>query len=315
MYNFKLDFELSSTFNCVESYLKLLSSDKNINYTLYSSDKEKSIKDSMKFIIEGHGFSTEKKACEGESKARNALMWYCTKFYSGVKFKEEKMRFTEFALKKMSDESGARILNYKSRNNVYSDDKPTRFLSGSVEMYKSCQVNSFIKIFQQGLNIKLNDKENLGFELYNAYAFESSIRAKFLTLIIAIESLLGRPKRNDKTVGYIESLVKQTKNQTELKKNDMDSLVGCLEELKYQSISSRAKSLIKKYLKSKKYNGKSAEIFFSECYKIRSDIIHTGKPPEKIKDFRKITVELYKMVSALLISSIENKLIINKSMK
>ena len=315
MYNFKLDFELSSTFNCEESYLKLLSSGKNIIYTLYSSDKEKSIKDSRKFIIEGFEFRTEKKACEGENKVRNALMWYCTKFYSGVNFKKESMRCSEFLLKKMSDESGARILNYKSRNNVYSDDKPTYFVSGSAEGYKTYQVNPFIEIFQQGLNIKLNDKENLGFELYNAYAFESSIRAKFLTLIIAIESLLGRPKRNDKTVRYVESLVKQTKKQTELKKNDIDSLVSCLVELKYQSISSRAKCLIKKYLKSKKYNEKSAEIFFSECYKIRSDIVHTGKTPEKIKDFNKINVELYKMVSALLISSIENKLIIDKSMQ
>ena len=59
-----MKFELSKhvNFDCEELYLR--SSNKDIVYTLYPSDKEKSLKDSSIFIIKGVGFSTEEEARE-----------------------------------------------------------------------------------------------------------------------------------------------------------------------------------------------------------------------------------------------------------
>jgi len=308
MYNFRLKFELSegTSFNCEESCLKISSSNKDIVYTLYPANKEKSIKDSSVFIIKGVGFSTEEKAYEEESKARKALMWYGTKFNVGVNFNKKTGRFSKFAKKFFLDKFGVRVLNDKFGVNVYSEsDKQTYFGSVSAKGSVIKSVKPFIETFQQGLNIELNDKENLGFELYNASCFESSIRARFLTLIIAIESLIKQKSRNYNVVEYVKFLIKKTR-QTDLNKNDIESLVSKLEELKSESISSGGKSLIRKYLKSKQYNSKSAEIFFNDCYKIRGKLVHTGNPPEKTGDFSKITNELNKMVSDLLILCIED---------
>ena len=220
---------------------------------------------------------------------------------NNVKLSNLEEIFDKFGVKVLADNYGPII--YKG------DDESTVFMKLSVEMHGIHTIKPFAETFQSGLDIELNDKKNekkkLCLELYNVSQFEST-RIKFLTLIIAIESLLEETLRDDKAVKLIESLVKQTKEHTELEKNDIDSLSSCLGKLKNESISYRAKSLIKIHLKTKEYNGKSGDNFFIDCYKIRGDIMHKGNPFNKIGDFNKITDELDKMVSDLLISCIEN---------
>lgn len=298
-----MKFELSKyvNFDCEE--LCLRSSNKDIVYTLYPSDKEKSLKDSSEFIIKGVGSSTEEEAREEGMKVKNALMWFGINNRLGVNFIKSTGKSSNFLKKELFDKFGVTVLDDNGLNIYPENDESTVFISFSGEGYGIHKpLKPFAETFQNGLNIELNKKKKLSLELYNASHFESSIRAKFLTLIIAIESLISPIKKSDEAVKFIESLIEQTGQQA---REDIKSLVDRLGDLKIESISSSAKSLVKKHLEYKQYDGNSAEGFFKKCYDIRKKLVHDGDLPEGIGDLSKITINLDKMVSDLLISCVE----------
>ena len=310
MYKFRLKFEFprGGSLNCKEDHLQLYTINGNIFINLYPDKKEKSLKDANIFIIEGTEFPNEEKAFQEGKRIQNALLWYGTKNRVGVNFKKNKSGgFTNYAKELLNQKFKVKILDDIFGLMAYSeDDEPVLFMSISAEGKASRSIENFLESFQQGLNIQLSEKEKLSFELFNSSFFELSVRAKFLTLIIAIESLIVTKQRSCEIVSYITALIEQTK-KSRLSKNNINILTNGLGKQKIESISSEGKNLIKKYLKSKEYNNKNAVDFFNYCYEIRSNLVHNGNPEIDDNGFNVVTNELSEMVSDLLVSIVEEK--------
>ena len=144
-----------------------------------------------------------------------------------------------------------------------------------------------------------NERERLAFELYSASYFEPTPRARFLTLIMAIESLLRPEYRTKKAQSVVQNIIEYTKS-SELNKSEIDSLLGSLQWLQRDSISKTGRDLANKYLCGEKYLEKTANNFFTYCYSLRSEMVHQGKTKEKNINLNTVVSELQRFISDLL---------------
>lgn len=148
-------------------------------------------------------------------------------------------------------------------------------------------------------------EENISYKFINAYSLVNASnltndkRIQFILLITAIESLVAEDeKESNEYIAIIDILKKKIVQDkqliTEFKKiickgTEYNALINKVKNVlglsKKKSIADKCISLIGRFNFTDKYNNKSAEEFFSECYKIRSSFIHAGTLSVIINDF------------------------------
>jgi len=162
---------------------------------------------------------------------------------------------------------------------VYPQEATIDYSNVQISIQGGPPVEMLQRVFSVAFSLSnnLNTKLGLAFELYNSHRFENSTRAQFLQLISVIECLAEPRKQTDVIVGYINTLVIQTKQQYNLNLNinndELEVLIQRLNELKRESISSACRNLVSQVL------GDSPAKTFRACYSIRSKMVHEGILP------------------------------------
>ena len=134
--------------------------------------------------------------------------------------------------------------------------------------------------------------------------FEAAPRARFLTLVSAIETIMEDKPRSPEAIEHVERLVQLTHN-SELPRAEIDSILGTLSWLRRESISRTGKMFVDGLLGQKEYGGKIAGDFFQYCYNIRSELMHGGKPSDN-PNLGQLAVRLDELVADLLAASINH---------
>ncbi|MCI5164420.1 MAG: hypothetical protein D3917_20895, partial [Candidatus Electrothrix sp. AX5] len=122
--------------------------------------------------------------------------------------------------------------------------------------------------------------------------------ARFLLLIMAIETLSECAPRSDEAIAYVDMLIESTNNCRTLRKEDSNSMIGALHWLKQESIRQAGKRLVTERLGDRMYADMSAAKYFSQCYDLRSKLVHGGASDRGKID--KLVPQLPSFVSDLL---------------
>lgn len=146
----------------------------------------------------------------------------------------------------------------------------------------------------------------MAFELYGLSHFESAPRARFVTLISAIETISETKPRNAEALKHVERLIKFTHNSG-LPRSEINSLLGHLGWLKRESISKAGRDLVGTLLESNEYGGEQAKDFFQHCYNLRSELLHGGKPKDDTVNLGLLVVHLDHLVADLLVASTRHR--------
>lgn len=152
------------------------------------------------------------------------------------------------------------------------------------------------------MRLEFTERESLAFELYGLSHFESAERARFLTLINAIESISENTMRRPEAVKHVEKLIELTRCSG-LPDSDIHSMIVSLNWLRQESISKTGRDLIDRVLGDKGYDGKVAKHFFQHCYGVRSDLVHRGKLSDDTVILRTLVSELDQLVADLLLAT------------
>ena len=144
----------------------------------------------------------------------------------------------------------------------------------------------------------MSDRERLAYALYSASFSERSADARFMTLMMAVETLLDPPRRPRLVVEHIDALIQQTRD-ADLPADEIDSLVGGLGNLYEESIGRAGRKLARR-LPRRFYMSESPAKFFSDCYEIRSDLAHGAVPRPSTTDVARRAGELQHFVGDLL---------------
>lgn len=88
----------------------------------------------------------------------------------------------------------------------------------------------------------LSQRENLAIRLFHSSFFHPSPEARLLMLVMAIESLLEPMERSDAANQHVGSLIESTR-MASLPPRERDSLIGSLEYMRNESISTAGRRL------------------------------------------------------------------------
>lgn len=191
---------------------------------------------------------------------------------------------------------------------VYETEPPPRFAQFKVSPKVLTPVNKLQNTFKKAADKyrELSQKELLSIQLFNSSFFEEIPESRFLLLVMAVEVLITCNVRSEEVDSHIDILIELTIENTKIDKNDKDSIIGSLTWLKKQSIGQAGRELAKKRLGINKYHDMYADKFFTEIYRVRSNLVHGNTIQPSSEDIGKLSIELEKFISDLLTGEIKS---------
>jgi hypothetical protein len=127
------------------------------------------------------------------------------------------------------------------------------------------------------VNHILTDRERVAFSLFNASFFQSTAEGRFLLLVMAVEVLIDPSDESPEVRQKIEEFITDLDNST-IDEEDKESLAERLGYLRRESIGKAGRRLVKDRLAGRIYENKPAHKFFTESYKLRSQLVHGHEP-------------------------------------
>ncbi len=118
---------------------------------------------------------------------------------------------------------------------------------------------------------ELNENASEVLEILNISVRETSPKVKYLATYLAMEQILERKMRSEGAQELIDKFIQLT-NNSELPKEEKESLSGSLGYLKEQSFSSAFSSFSMRITSPKTINQMPVTKFVSECIKLRNKI-------------------------------------------
>ncbi len=164
---------------------------------------------------------------------------------------------------------------------IYEEVGQTGFVGmGEPEIKVTQPVSSLSNEWKNALaDVRTTDPKLLvSYDLFSSSRFETSSRARFLLLVMAVESMvhqqLRTPKEQELLTKMIELVI-----ESRLPSSQVDALRGALNQLKKVSIGYATKHFLQTATESGIVTDPQASKFFSTCYRVRSRMVHEGLTP------------------------------------
>jgi hypothetical protein len=242
--------------------------------------------DSRVLIIRGSGFETAEAAEAAAANYRDMLTraFACLRIAVDFGDRAAKGGFTQSYTDAVSEATGGRLLNDVHGTMVFETEPPPSFIStGPFTVQLPAQPDRLRKALSEAAKAPPpSEQERLAYDLFSASFFEESPDARFLMLMMAVETLIDPAPRSEKARDHVEHLKHLTDVSTELTPEEKESLLGSLKGLLLESISQGGQRLAMS-LGDREYMELRPAKFFTVCYKLRSKLVH-GRIPRPGRD-------------------------------
>jgi len=300
-YTFRLRFKISERkkLGIAEEEI-IIEETQKTKIILRSAQREKAIKDCDELILKGVGYDTKEIAEKAGQKSRdNLTLAFCRlRFPANFGDRAAHGRFFEAGLKMLESEVSATVLNDIHGLQVYSTSLNPKFaklgdFKGFVTTSRDITINTISTAFCKPFPV--SDRKRLAYELFSASMSSNYVDSRFLLLMMAIETLIDQIIRPSDELKQIDELIIIT-SQSNIDRKA--SLIDCLRNLKTESVGSAGRRLASRL--SNIYMGKSPSKFFTNCYEIRSRLVHGAVPRVSIEDIGNLISDLEQFVCDLI---------------
>ncbi len=272
-FDFRLRFNLPETYRIdsdAEEF-ELIITPSGQKLSLRTGATGSAIKEHSRAVVCGGPFPSEREAQSAAEWSKRALLIWAVEQRAGIDFGDGRQRsiVTNEGLCMFQEQHGVPFRNDLHGIDVFEHMEQLRFVhvsaSPKVGKYPPNVVDTFSR--EYGGNSPLTDKQVLACEIYASSFFDISHRSRFIALMTAVEALLEpakRPGSVQELVKHLESVIKEAPVDDRTKA----SIRGCLQWLRYESISQSGRALADNLLHGKTYDGKSPDAFFAHCYDV-----------------------------------------------
>ncbi len=248
---------------------------------LHAPDPEGSILNAKQLVFTGHGYTSLEAALTAGETYQRALVIALARHRIGADFgvRSAKGIFTNHGLSWLEEQVGQRILNNVHGLMAFESEPTPRFALTEAKPLRGVNQAIFEAAFASAVsgNHQLSERETVAFSLFNASFFQQTVDSQFLLLMMAIETLLDPQARSVVACLHVQKLIEQTKISA-LPDLDKISMMGSLRWLANESISQAGKRLAHSRLGDRLYNDLPAPRFFTNCYDLRSRLVHGSIP-------------------------------------
>jgi hypothetical protein len=238
------------------------------------------LREAAEIVLRGAGYGTREEAEEAASRWGDRLRLAFAQLRLGADFglRAPRSAFTPYGLKMFEQTAGDRALNDVHGSMVFECEPPPRFVSwaGEVRVGKSAEQLVQLMKLEVG-DLAMSEKLELAFDLYSGSFFQPSPDARFVMLMMALETLIDQEERGTSSLAHVDRLIDLTRQGNDLSREDRDSLIASLQGLRVESVG-RAGRRLARSLGEREYMGESAITFFNRCYEMRSALVHGHYP-------------------------------------
>jgi hypothetical protein len=270
-YAFRLRFRLSaSSFidNHEHSVTLFESNEAEISLRAVGSE---SIRRSRDLVVTGRPYDNEAEARSRGEAWQHTLVRALASLRVGADFGERgSLGWVNTDL--LSRRSGTRILQDKLGVSVYREQPTPHFVGvGQPTLSVGKNSNAFIEAVDKASEVSegLGEPILIAYYLFSASTSEQEIEARFILLVMALETMVDQQDRSALVRGHVDQLCELTKQNSNLLDEEKTSLLSALRRLKQESIGESGKRTVG-ILGSSIYAGRTPEQFFSQCYSLRS---------------------------------------------
>lgn len=122
----------------------------------------------------------------------------------------------------------------------------------------------------------LTARQRVAYDLYAGSFSQTNSDARFVLLVMAVESMLEPKQRTEAAQALVEDFIARVKDSG-LHPDEIASLSNTATWLKQESISKTGRRLAAT-LRPRTYAGEDAVTFFTRCYDLRSRLVHGADP-------------------------------------
>jgi hypothetical protein len=309
-FEFRLRFNMlkGAHINWDSEELKLFQTQEGQSFRLRAGPRGTPISKSSEIAILGGPYASEDVATKAAEFARQAVVVWAVKQRLGVDFGDGKLRsfITDAGREYYERQLGRPLRNDRLGIDVYETQKDLLFASIRFDAALGKNSDAFVEEFRERLitPIALSEKQRTASELYGLSFFDMSFRSRFITLVTAIEALLDAPRRSEEIQVFLENVIVMV-NALDVEVATKQSITSSVERMKSASIGQTGRALAERLLSDREYNGLRAGKFFAYCYKVRSEIVHDGKPFDPAIDLLLLSNACQAFVGDLLLASFE----------
>jgi hypothetical protein len=263
---------------------------------------ERAIREAHDLVVIGKSYASESEAEEAGTKWQATLQKGFAHANIGADFgaRAPQSVVTEHGLRYFGAQMGKRVLSDAHGLMVFECDPWPKFIGFGAKAtggVGGARVVAAIRAAAH-IGVGMSDRESLAYDLYSASFSQPSADARFVMLMMAVETLLEPKARSAEAVAHVESMIAATK-QSGLPKGEIDSIAGTLSWVREESIGQAGRRLARS-LGNRRYMDEEPARFFTRCYELRSQLVHGHYPRPTMSEVSNRMAQLELFVSHLL---------------
>ncbi|HPC35292.1 MAG TPA: hypothetical protein P5268_03315 [Candidatus Marinimicrobia bacterium] len=306
-YSYRIQIKFPKDFGliCNESSYYINGNENLHPITIRSLHEDQNLSESSEYVFVGDGFDSYSEAEEEGKSVLNSIIRSFVKLGIGIDYgiKGPSAHITEDGLEHFRRQFCVeRLLEGGLGLKVYKTLPHPKFATPEITTQVHTPIVKFVDILIESKNKyrEFTDKELLSIKLFNSSFFEEIPESRFLLLVMAVETLIICEPRSEEVIEHVNNIIKMTNSNDKICPDEKKSIINSLSWLKLKSIGQAGRELAKGKLGNKKYYNLSAPKFFTYCYEVRSNLVHSGRKPPDYKELGELSNELIKFVSNLL---------------
>lgn len=312
-YTFRVRFKLSRVRIQSEAAAELRINDEADGrgaVTLRPRDAGIELSDADELVLTGEPYASDEAAAAAAQRWVTRLRRAFARLNIGADFggRAHTSAFTDAGLRWLEETTRERrMLNDVHGIMVFESEPAPKFAKSDVTAVVAKPAERVIEMVETAarLGVAMTEREELAYDLYSASFSEQSADARFVMLMMAVETLIELQPRSQEVAALVGELIATTERSS-LPPGEITSIIGSLNWLYSESIGQAGRRLAKS-LGDRRYAEEEPGRFFTRCYDLRSKLVHGYHPrPERGEvDARAATLEVF--VSDLLAGALRDE--------
>jgi len=279
MYKFRLRFRLPQSFriSSKDALRPIALPQTTTGLQLRAIGSDHAISGCDELVLVGGPYNLESEARVAGEHAKVALSLTAFRLRTGFDLGADKTIgvLTKAGRKHFEMQTGTRVQSDVHGLLVYDASEDTKFLAFKAGLQVGVHIDRFEttlgECFRQAGSLSNRHTEAL--RLYAFSHFAESARTRFLTLISAIEATF-EPEERPTSVKRLANLYLWILKLSFINADEKAAIRNYLDGLRKKSIRRLGRDLAGRLLAFKQYSGMTSGAFFTQCYDLRSRLLH-----------------------------------------
>lgn len=271
---------------------------------LESATRDEPLESSREWVVKGWGYLDEHAAAEAGVQWRSILETAFAKVRLAADFGDRTpgggrltSAGTEWLRHQFGVPSRTPILNDRYGLGTFRRYPSPRFARlgpVSVTVTRSvADLQRAVYLALESAGPERQERDHIAYDLFSASFFTRDPDARFVLLVMACETLMEPADRGADIRQHVDSLIRHTE-EAGLSRADADSILGSLRWLYKESIGQAGRRLASR-LEPRRYMDEAPAKFFTQCYTMRSALVHghTTRPSAADVGLRAASLEVF----------------------